>query len=287
MFAADNKGGITLAVPGTDYVVPANLVAVSNALDAAIRAAEPGNYATVSNRAMTALQSYTETDPSVPAWAKAANKPAYTAAEVGALAVEADPVFAAWVATNVPSGGGGGGADMVEVTNLVTDLLTEAPDATALAAQKAIIADLWQRVDALEDADGSDVLTAAQTEALVNDRVSSWESMIQTWSETHGAMPIQSTNVTQIALSSSSSTTGLAIELSPLCATEYSGSVSIGIASVSGVGLNPCWLVLKSGVTSVSFPSGAKVKGSFSSGNDNFYRVSRVSGGLIVEKVYP
>lgn len=31
------------------------------------------------------LTSYTETDPTVPAWAKAQNKPAYTAAEVGAL----------------------------------------------------------------------------------------------------------------------------------------------------------------------------------------------------------
>ena len=31
------------------------------------------------------LTSYTETDPTVPAWAKAANKPTYTAAEVGAL----------------------------------------------------------------------------------------------------------------------------------------------------------------------------------------------------------
>lgn len=33
----------------------------------------------------SALQSYTETDPTVPAWAKAANKPTYTASEVGAL----------------------------------------------------------------------------------------------------------------------------------------------------------------------------------------------------------
>lgn len=191
-------------------------------------------------------------------------------------------------------GGGGGserGADMVAVSNVVRDantqLLAEAPDAVALASQKAIVADLWARVDALEDADGSDVLTAAQTEALVNDRVSSWESMIQTWSATHGAMPIQSTNVTQVALNSSSSTTDLAIELSPLRATEYSGSVQIGIASFSGVGLNPSWLVFKSGVTSVSFPTGSKVKGSFSSGNDNFYRISLVDGGLIVEKVYP
>lgn len=33
----------------------------------------------------SALQSYTETDPTVPAWAKAENKPTYTASEVGAV----------------------------------------------------------------------------------------------------------------------------------------------------------------------------------------------------------
>ena len=33
----------------------------------------------------SALTSYTETDPTVPAWAKAATKPTYTASEVGAL----------------------------------------------------------------------------------------------------------------------------------------------------------------------------------------------------------
>ena len=37
------------------------------------------------NKVDSALQSYTETDPTVPAWAKAANKPTYTASEVGAL----------------------------------------------------------------------------------------------------------------------------------------------------------------------------------------------------------
>lgn len=31
------------------------------------------------------VENYTETDPTVPAWAKAANKPTYTASEVGAL----------------------------------------------------------------------------------------------------------------------------------------------------------------------------------------------------------
>lgn len=36
-------------------------------------------------KADTALQSFTESDPTVPAWAKASSKPTYTAAEVGAL----------------------------------------------------------------------------------------------------------------------------------------------------------------------------------------------------------
>ena len=39
------------------------------------------------NKADTALQSYTETDPTVPAWAKADTKPTYTAEEVGALPI--------------------------------------------------------------------------------------------------------------------------------------------------------------------------------------------------------
>lgn len=37
------------------------------------------------NKVDSALQSYTEADPTVPAWAKASNKPTYTASEVGAV----------------------------------------------------------------------------------------------------------------------------------------------------------------------------------------------------------
>ena len=59
----------------------------------------PGNYATVSNRAMTALQSYTESDPSVHTWAKAETKPTYTAEEVGATT--AADVYRLVAGTNV------------------------------------------------------------------------------------------------------------------------------------------------------------------------------------------
>ena len=52
----------------------------------------PGNYAAVSNAAMTALQSYTETDPTVPAWAKTAAKPTYTASEISVANVWGETV---------------------------------------------------------------------------------------------------------------------------------------------------------------------------------------------------
>ena len=59
----------------------------------------PGDYANVSNKAMTALQSYTENDPYVHAWAKAETKPTYTASEVGATT--AADVYRLVAGTNV------------------------------------------------------------------------------------------------------------------------------------------------------------------------------------------
>ena len=75
----------------------------------------------------------TETDPTVPAWAKAATKPTYTAAEVGALpastviptalptpnkltftgAVNAEFDGSKAMTVEIPSGGGGGGATLL------------------------------------------------------------------------------------------------------------------------------------------------------------------------------
>lgn len=58
----------------------------SDELDAAVKASLA--------KADTALQSFTESDPTVPAWAKAATKPAYTATEVGAIPVAMADTFA-------------------------------------------------------------------------------------------------------------------------------------------------------------------------------------------------
>lgn len=51
-------------------------------------------------KADTALQSYTETDPTVPSWAKQSSKPSYTAAEIGAIAAPASPATGAFLVWN-------------------------------------------------------------------------------------------------------------------------------------------------------------------------------------------
>jgi hypothetical protein len=66
-------------------------------------------------KADSALQSFTETDPTVPSWAKASSKPSYTASEVGAIAKPSSPTSGqylawngtAWVAQSLPIYNGG------------------------------------------------------------------------------------------------------------------------------------------------------------------------------------
>lgn len=79
-----------------------NNVALVETIEATAPA--PGNYAAVSNRAMTALQSYTETDPTVPAWAKAETQPLppnYSTISNKAMTAlqsftETDPTVSSW-----------------------------------------------------------------------------------------------------------------------------------------------------------------------------------------------
>lgn len=73
---------IEAATNNLSQALTAELRSATTNLEAAIAAAEPGDYATVSNRAMTALQSYTETDPTISSWAKASSKPTYYWSEI-------------------------------------------------------------------------------------------------------------------------------------------------------------------------------------------------------------
>ena len=60
------------------------------------------------SKADSALQSYAETDPTVPEWAKAATKPSYTASEVGALP-DTTVIPTVPSTTNILKGDGSGG----------------------------------------------------------------------------------------------------------------------------------------------------------------------------------
>ena len=189
--------------------------------------------------------------------------------------------------------GAGGGGDAELVTNLVSEaqatILNNAPDAAAWTALKLIIADLWRRVDVL-DADGSDALSAAAAEQLISDRVAQLYSSIDLDLVASLALPLQPTETRSTTITAN--TSGVAAELSPVYATRYYASTannrSLSFASFSGVGNNPCLLVLQN-FSSVSFPSGSKVETgySYNSGNPSLYAVYKVDNVLYLKRLYP
>ena len=328
-----------------DQIPSPDFSAANAALVATIQAVSPapGNYATVSNRAMSALQSFTESDPTVPSWAKAPAKPTYTASEVGAAAeahehavsditnfpalatvatsgayadlsgkpaiptvptvvsafsndigyltgyTESDPTVPAWAkADNPPSSG----ADMDDVSNLVAQVVSEAgSSAAATETWRIVLADHQRRLDSLEDSDGTDALTEAQAEQLIQDRMDTLLHDIEDeWGDTSGCIPIQTSTCNSTTISAN--TSGVAAELSPLRATRYYASTAnnrtLGFASFSGVGNNPCILILER-FSSVTWPTGAKVETAYAynSGNPNVYAVYKLNGVIYAKKLYP
>lgn len=352
----------TIGPAATNYTDSAKTIAlayasaVSNTLDAAIRAAEPGDYAVVSNRAMsaiqterdplyaewtrtnqiatalagkqstiadldtirsgaaagaTALQSYTETDPTVPAWAKSATKPAYTAAEVGALATEEDPVFTAWVSTNVPSGGG---ADMVAVSNAVSDLMVAAvaenPVEPTLEVLRMAVAELWESHDKLAGLEAYDDIAEA-IDAMVSGPLTNYPPRTEVAQNLAGYVPTSRTvnnkalsaNVTLSAsdvgalpVSGYSAISPADIGSDPYIYVEFYGSTRIlsytGTGSLEIGGLYapngpPCHLVL-SGFSSVSWPSYwyPIVDGTYDSSSANYYEIGSVNGQSYVRFLF-
>lgn len=141
-------------------------------------------------KADTALQSYTETDPTVPAWAKAANKPSYTASEVGAVpttrkvngkALSADITIAAADISDVDS--------KTEVDNKVSGAISAHNSATdAHSDIRTTLASVKEDVDAffkdatistaakdtlkeIQDYITSDASAAAEMTASINNKV--------------------------------------------------------------------------------------------------------------------
>ena len=79
-----SKGYLTEHQSLTDYAKTADLGNLATK-DVVTKSDMSADVKELLNKADSALQSYTETDPTVPSWAKADKKPTYTASEVGAL----------------------------------------------------------------------------------------------------------------------------------------------------------------------------------------------------------
>ena len=88
------------------------------------------------------ISSYTETDPTVPAWAKSSTKPTYTADEVGALSVD----------TFIPSIDGLASETYVE-TNINSTISTHNTSTNAHNDIRVLINDITTRLNALADSD--------------------------------------------------------------------------------------------------------------------------------------
>lgn len=310
-------------IPALDYSASnAALVATIQAV-----APAPGNYETVSNRAMTALQSFTEGDPFFWRWAETnrvsldistaqsaaigyASRAAegardvavqrakeytdtavggVTASSIGALTTETDPTVPDWAkADNPPSGG----ADMGQVSNLVAGVVAEAGASVAAAETwRIVLADHQRRLDALEDADGTDPLTEAQAEEMIRTRMDTLLYTIEEeWGDTSGCIPIQTTTCNSTTISAN--TSGVAATLSPLYATRFYASapagLTLGFSSFSGVGNNPCILILER-FSSVTWPSGARIETAYSdnSGTLNVYAIYKLNGVVYAKKLYP
>lgn len=104
-----------------------------------------GNYATVSNRAMSALQSYTESDPTISAWAKAASKPSYTASDVGAYS-SADGTSLANI-VNLWEGYWDGTNVIFEVTNYYGNTSGEIPRLRIKELREGAWQTVWDEVN--------------------------------------------------------------------------------------------------------------------------------------------
>ena len=105
-------------------------------------------------KADTALQSFTESDPTVPAWAKASSKPTYTAAEVGALPST----------TSIPTKT----SDLTNDSNFVVDADYVHTDSNYTAAEKSKLSGISAGAEANVQSDWS--VTETTSDAFIKNK---------------------------------------------------------------------------------------------------------------------
>ena len=171
-------------------------------------------------------------------------------------------------------------------------------------ALRLVVGDLWRRVDALDDADGSGYVTAAEVETIYAETAEAVAgriyadistnkvsfSVAQTAIAQLGDLDARYARLAPTAVNAATitSTAGQSIPLSQERATRRyraSGTSALTIASFTGLSQMPCWLVLH-GYSSVNWPSGAVlVSGGYESGKVNYFRICQVYEKTFIEKV--
>lgn len=178
-------------------------------------------------------------------------------------------------------------AGMADTTNYVAEAVAQYGAADPAAElHRLVLADLWRRVDALEGSDGSGYVTAAAVEELVADRV---EDELSTWGSASGCIPVKVLGASRQTLNGNH--TDVSLDLSPLSPVVLSSNQSnvytLSLSSLNGTSANPCLLKFV-GWRSVAWPSGTLVKTGYSyNANGNLYRVYRVDGATVAERIYP
>lgn len=183
-------------------------------------------------KADSALQSYTETDPTVPSWAKAVNKPTYTATEVGALpsstVIPTEEIVSSWGFTkntgtySKPSGG------------IPSSDLSSAVRASLGKADAALQTETDPTVPSWAKASSKPTYTASEVGALPNTTVIPDENTVSGWGFTKNTGTI----------------TGVKFN-------NTSATVSSGIASISATIPDETtvsgWGFTKGGITDIKF----------------------------------
>lgn len=126
----------------------------------------------------TALQNYTETDPTVPQWAKASTKPTYTAQEVGALPANTP------LPTGIPSGGTTGQVlKKTSSTDYAVEWSNESGGGSGSGEENvietvkvngtALVPDQYKAVDVTVPTNGVTFVNSAITDAIQGSQTSS------------------------------------------------------------------------------------------------------------------
>lgn len=129
-------------------------------------------------KADTALQSYTETDPTVSAWAKQPNKPTYTAQEVGALPIDAQITIEVDNTLSIQGAATDAkkvGDELVQIEQDLENQQTRAETAQALKINKPVTNPNGTQGQILQtDGQGGTTWVDKQTDEQIANTVTNW-----------------------------------------------------------------------------------------------------------------